>query len=140
MGLVLTLAKIVGIICGVLIMGKINFLTFLYLSHIKGMLSLRPTWSNAYHRKTQISVVVTLVPLHLPTLYDKRGIFTHSPWLWVFCPLSILEKLVTCIYHIPHKMSTFYHSRQRGHVSLKMIFVLMSPLRRFIIRFNRFFM
>ena len=33
--------------------------------------------------------------LFLPTLCGKRGIFTRSPWPWVYCPLSFL-KLSCC--------------------------------------------
>ena len=32
--------------------------------------------------------VMTIVLLLFPTLYSKRGIFTHSPLLWVFHPIS----------------------------------------------------
>ena len=35
-------------------------------------------------------VVMTLVPLLLLTLLCKRGVFTHSPLPWVFCPLPFL--------------------------------------------------
>ena len=38
--------------------------------------------------QVQSECVMTLVPLLLPTLSGKRGIFTCSFLLWVFCPLS----------------------------------------------------
>ena len=33
-------------------------------------------------------IVMTIIPLLVPTLYGKRGIFTRSPLLWVFYALS----------------------------------------------------
>ena len=47
-----------------------------------------------YLAKTQKYVVVTIVPLLLLTLFGKRGIFTHSPWSWIFCFLSFFHYYV----------------------------------------------
>ena len=35
-------------------------------------------------------MTIVIVPLLLPTLFGKRGIFTRSPLLWVFETLSFL--------------------------------------------------
>ena len=47
------------------------------------------------HCSREYKCVVTLlwVPLLLPSLFGKRGIFTHSPSPWVFCPLSISPQI-----------------------------------------------
>ena len=42
--------------------------------------------------------VVTLVSLLFPTLFGKWSIFTCSPWLWVFCPLSFFHYHVVYLY------------------------------------------
>ena len=43
-------------------------------------------------------MTIVIVPLLLPTLFGKRGIFTRSPLLWVFETLSFL-----CYHvHLPH--------------------------------------
>ena len=38
-------------------------------------------------------VTIVIVPLLLPTLFGKRGIFTSSPLLWVFKTLSFLHSI-----------------------------------------------
>ena len=43
--------------------------------------------------------VMTIVPLLFPTLFGRRGIFTCSPWSWVFCPLSFIHYHVLLVYY-----------------------------------------
>ena len=60
--------------------------------------------------------VVTIVPLLFPTLYGKRGIFTHSPLLWVFDPLSF-----HCYHvHLPcHILTTLLMSTYLGQLDYR---------------------
>ena len=45
-------------------------------------------------------VTIVIVPLLLPTLFGKRGIFTRSPLLWVFETFSF--HLLSCSFTLFH--------------------------------------
>ena len=50
-----------------------------------------------------IQMVSMLLALVLPQCFGKSGIFTCSPLLWVFCPLSFVITMVLFMYLKPVK-------------------------------------